>query len=141
MVCRQVLEDSFLTSPVLSVSVRHGHKQRRNFSHFTCEGSFEEEGIFVNGICFTSQGLKATSSYKVVDDIYAKPHYNMRCLTGDAFLEAETRSRKIRRTAQIRNLDLVKPHEHPEPRSRNKLSVLKARGNLRYSNPAGMRMI
>ena len=35
------------------------------FSHFTYEESFEEEGIFVNGMCFTSQELKATSSYYV----------------------------------------------------------------------------
>jgi len=38
----------------------------------------------------------------------AEPHYNMRYLTGDALLEAETRSRKIQRTARIRNLDPVK---------------------------------
>jgi len=78
-------------------------------------------------------GVPPPAELKVVDDIYAEPHYNMRFLTGDALLEAETRSRKIQRTAQIRNLDLVKivplkPHEHPEPQSRNKPSVLKGQG-------------
>jgi len=54
-------------------------------------------------------GVPPPAELKVVDDIYAEPHYNMCYLTGDALLEAETRSHKIRRTAQIRNLhvDLV----------------------------------
>jgi hypothetical protein len=78
-------------------------------------------------------GVPPPAELKVVDDIYAEPHYNMRYLTKDALLEAETRSRKIRRAAQMRNLDLVnvvplKPHEHLKPQSRNNPLLLKGQG-------------
>jgi len=78
-------------------------------------------------------GVPPPAELKVIEDIYAEPHYNMRHLTRDALFEAETRSRNVQRTAQTPNLDLVKivplkPHEHPEPQSRNKPSVLKGQG-------------
>jgi hypothetical protein len=78
-------------------------------------------------------GVHPPAELKVVDNIYTEPHYNTHYLTKDALLEAETCSHKIRRTAQMWNLDLVKivplkPHGHPEPQSLNKTSVLKGQG-------------
>lgn len=70
---------------------------------------------------------------KEVDDIYAEPNYHVEWLTEDALAEARSRSCKIKRTARIRNLDLVKvvplkAHEHPEPQSPCRPFALKGHG-------------
>jgi hypothetical protein len=70
---------------------------------------------------------------KLVDDIDIEPNYHIEWLTDDARQEAQSRSRKIQRTARIRSLDLakitpLKAHEHPEPQGRCKISVLQGQG-------------
>ena len=71
---------------------------------------------------------------KLVDDIDAEPNYHIDWLTDDALDEAQNRSRRIKRTARIRNLDLVKvvplkAHEHPAPQGHCKASALKGQGH------------
>ena len=73
----------------------------------------------------------ALESINDIDDI---GDYNVRSLTAHALTEAKSRSRKIQRTARMRQLDLVKvvplkAHEHPEPRSLLTPSVLKGMGH------------
>ena len=75
------------------------------------------------------------AEFKLVDDIDAEPNYHIDWLTDDALDEAQNRSRRIKRTARIRNLDLVKivplkAHEHPVPQGRRcKASVLRGQGH------------
>lgn len=76
------------------------------------------------------------SKWVRVADLDTLDDYDVRCLTPLALEEAELRSRDLRRYARMAAADLretyvpLKAHEHPEPRSMLRPSVLKDLGRI-----------